>query len=65
MPAGARTHRKWADIAQDRERAVTKLDRGRGQTLWADPFLNPGVVLLYAYGVEEPWRGQYTTLRNG
>ena len=45
------------------ERVVSAVDRGHGQTLWADLSLYPGILLLYASGFGAVAGVQYDTLR--
>jgi hypothetical protein len=45
------------------ERVVAAVDRARGQTIWADLSLYPGVLLLYASGVGALAGGRYDNLR--
>ena len=45
------------------ERIVSAVDRGHGQTLWADLSLYPGVLLMYASGVGAIAGGRYDNLR--
>lgn len=45
------------------ERVVSAVDRGHGQTLWADLSLYPGVLLLHAFGVGAIAGGRYDNLR--
>ena len=45
------------------ERVVEAIDRARGQTMWTDLSLYPGVLLLYAAGIGALAGGRYDTLR--
>jgi hypothetical protein len=45
------------------EQVVSVVDRGHGQTIWADLSLYPGVLLLYASGVGAVAGGRYDNLR--
>lgn len=45
------------------ERVVAAVDRARGQTIWADLSLYPGVLVLYASGVGALAGGRYDNLR--
>ena len=50
----------WSSLI---ERVVASVDRARGQTIWADLSLYPGVLLLYASGVGALAGGRYDNLR--
>ena len=50
----------WASLT---ERVGAAVDRARGQTIWADLSLYPGVLLLYASGVGALAGGRYDSLR--
>lgn len=45
------------------ERVVAAVDRARGQTIWADLSLYPGVLLMYASGAGALAGGRYDNLR--